>query len=149
MALRSRLALLALLGVLLIPIAMSSLRGLTHVLTCAAEAGTPFSVIVPEDGPPTLTSATTIERGEEAGLCGGLTLDMEVAEVADDRLALTVPITNRTESEWRGSVALDLDGTTIPVDIGRIAPGATASDVVEVRLEPGTHTLNGSLLIGP
>ena len=47
--LKSRIAIVALLAVFLIPVGTSSLRGLTHVLTCEAEVEKPFSVIF-EDG---------------------------------------------------------------------------------------------------
>lgn len=148
--LRSRLALVAMLGVLLIPIGMSSLRGLTHVLTCEDEAETPFTLLVPEDGPPAITSSVTITREDEAGACGGLFLNMRVGPGdKPNRVNVTLPITNRSEHPWQGSVELRLGGTQVPVDIGEIAAGATEEDTVEVRVDPGLHEVNGSLLIGP
>lgn len=50
--LKSRIALVALIGVFLIPIMSSSLRGLTHVLTCEGSVETPFSVVVEEGTDP-------------------------------------------------------------------------------------------------
>src|SRR5690606_7818095 len=75
-ALRAQVALIGLLAVLLIPIGTSSLRGLTHILTCREASATPFSIEVPEDGPPVISSSTVIERdpsGEIASdeVCGG------------------------------------------------------------------------------
>ena len=148
-ALRSRIALFALLGAFLIPIGMSSLRGLTHVLTCQDAAETPFSMIIPEDGDPLIQSSTRFERGEEAGLCGGLTLDLGARVTDDEKIAFEVPITNNTKFGWRGTVKLELGKTSIPVDIGSIAAGDTETDTVEFDLDPGTFELNGSLLIGP
>ena len=67
-----------------------------------------------------------------------------------DRADLTLAITNGSDYGWRGSVRLDLGGTTIPVDIGHVGPGETASETFEVRLDSGrTYEVAGSLLIGP
>ena len=60
-----------------------------------------------------------------------------------------VPITNRSDLEWHGTVKLELEATSLPVRIGSIPPGDTRSDEVTLRLPPGTHELDGSLLIGP
>ncbi|MGH2809124.1 MAG: hypothetical protein ACRDKT_17810, partial [Actinomycetota bacterium] len=60
--LRSRLALVALMGAFLIPIGMSSLRGLTHVLSCKQEARQPFTVIVSPVGEPEVLSSMRISR---------------------------------------------------------------------------------------
>jgi hypothetical protein len=144
-----------LLAVLLIPIGTSSLRGLTHVLTCKERSATPFSVQVPEEGPPIISSSTVIERnpdGEVASneVCGGLTLDLLMGSRVEDRTDVTLAITNNSEFGWRGSVQLRLDGTPIPIDIGQIEPGATATDSFELRLDAGsTYEIEGSLLIGP
>src|SRR3546814_7832459 len=59
-ALRAQVALVGLLAVLLIPIGTSSLRGLTHILTCQDDSATPFSVVVPEEGQ--IGSASCRER---------------------------------------------------------------------------------------
>ncbi len=158
--LRTQLALVGLLAVLLIPIATSSLRGLTHVLTCKDEADTPFSIDITADQAPIITSSQVIER-EPAGegaepqavpgeLCGGLTMDMLMTSRDDDSAEVILRITNGTAFGWRGTVQLQLDDTVIPVDIGDIAPGATASDAVTLSLDgKERYDLEGSLLIGP
>ena len=147
--LRSRLAMIALLAAFLIPLGTSSLRGLTHVLTCRDEAEIPFTLITPERGDPVIVSSTTITRGEPEGVCGGLVLDMQVGPAGPGRVELVLPITNRTEFDWRGTVRLKLGGTTIPVDIGEIKHGSTATDTIEVKVRPGQLELQGSLLLGP
>jgi hypothetical protein len=147
--LKSRVALVALLGAFLIPIGMSSLRGLTHVLSCREEAKTPFTLVVPEDGPPEVVTSTRIRRGEVQGLCGGLTLDLSVNVLPSGKLEMTVPITNNTDTRWQGTVELLIDETRVPIGIGEIAAGATESDTVHFRLGAGTHEVTGSLLIGP
>lgn len=154
-ALRARVALIGLLAVLLIPIGTSSLRGLTHVLTCQEDSATPFSVEVPADGPPIISSSTVIEREDDgtvpAGeLCGGLALDVLMGSTTEDRADVTIAVTNNSDYGWRGSVQMRLDDTPIPIDIGHIDAGETATDSFELRLDrTGTYAIDGTLLIGP
>lgn len=147
--LRSRAALVVMLGAFLIPIGMSSLRGLTHVLTCDEEVATPFTLIIPDEGAPTVVSSTIIERGQESGLCGGLFVNPQARAEGSRRVAMTLPIENRTEFPWQGTVKLVLGNITIPVDIGVIPAGERESDTVHLDLDPGSHEISGSLLIGP
>lgn len=154
-ALRAQVALIGLLAVLLIPIGTSSLRGLTHILTCRDESATPFSIDVPADGTPTISSSTVIERdpsGEVASneVCGGLILDLVMGSREANRADVTLLITNNSEFGWRGSVQLELDDTLIPIDIGEIAAGGTAEDSFELRLDPNRrYEIVGNLLVGP
>ncbi len=139
-------------GALLIPVAMSSLRGLTHVLTCQNLDKSSFTMLIPpEGGQVSLLSSTRVERDEvEAGLCDGLFLDMAARITEDGEVVqMEVPITNRSEFDWKGTVKLVLNGTSIPVDIGEIKSGETAVDTVDFSLDEGTFELQGSLLIGP
>ena len=138
-----------LLGTFLIPIGTSSLRGLTHILTCRDAAEIPFTLVVPDDGKPVIVSSSVIERDRPAGVCGGLVLDMGVGPAGPGRVELRLPIENGTEFDWQGSVRLQLGGTSIPVDIGEIKAGETRSDTVVVDVDPGEIEVNGSLLIGP
>jgi hypothetical protein len=146
---RSRVALLALTAIFLIPIGMSSLRGLTHILTCEEEVPTPFSVVIPQDGAPEILSSLLLEVEAEEGLCGGLVTDMQVGSTANNQAAMTLLVSNNTVYAWHGTVQLRLEGLALPVDIKRIEPGETASDTVTIRLEPGSHEIEGHLLIGP
>lgn len=146
--LRSRMALLALLGAFLIPIVMSSLRGLTHVLTCRQSVRTPFTLLVAEDAPPQAVTSTFLRRGE-AGICGALDVQLGARVAGANDIAMIVPITNNSRYQWRGTVELQLDGISIPVDIGAISAGATATDTVPFTVDQGAHEISGSLLIGP
>lgn len=146
---RSRVALLALMAVLLIPVGMSSLRGLTHILTCEELIPTPFTLVVPDEGPPTILSSLALEAGGEEGLCGGLVTDIRVGPTAENDARVTLLVSNQTDFAWRGTVQLRLRGATIPVDISRISPGTTAKDSVVVRLKPGENEIDGGLLVGP
>ena len=147
--LRSRIALLALLGAFLIPIGMSSLRGLTHVLTCSESAEQPFTVIV-TDGQPEVLSSMRIGRQDTGRLCGGLTLETKARPGTERRkITLLLPITNHTEHLWRGTVSVVIGKTTIPVDIGEVPAGETRQDSIDVEVQSKTTELNGSLLIGP
>ena len=154
-ALRAQVALITLLGVLLIPIGTSSLRGLTHILTCQEAAAAPFTIQVPEEGPPSIQSSAAIERNPDGSVpdpsvCGGLTLDVFIGGDEEDRADVTLAITNSSEFGWRGSVRLELDAVAIPIDIGDIGAGETASDSFVLRLDEGSeYEIEGDLLIGP
>ena len=154
-ALRAQVALIALLGVLLIPIGTSSLRGLTHILTCQEAAAAPFTIQVPEEGPPLIQSSQVLERNPDGSVpdnsvCGGLTLDVFMGSEREDRADVTLSITNASEYGWRGSVQLKLDAVDIPIDIGEIDAGETASDSFELRLDEGSsYEIEGDLLVGP
>lgn len=149
-SLRARAALVSLLGIFLIPISLSSLRGLSHVLTCEAEVEA--TLIVDSDGgdDSVLLSADTITADEPDGLCGGLDVDLQLASSSADEADVVLSITNRTDSDWQGSVDLDFAGTAIPVTIGSIDAGETATDTVTFALEPGRdYEIRGTLLLGP
>ena len=146
--LRSRAALVALLGAFLIPIGMSSLRGLTHVLTCRDRVRTPFTLLIPEEGAPEAVTSKRIHR-ESGEICGGLSLELGSRVAGERRLEMDVPITNQSRYPWQGTVQLLLDDTAIPVDIGEIPAGETETDTITFDLDPGTHEVTGSLLIGP
>jgi hypothetical protein len=153
--LRAQVALVGFLAALLIPIGTSSLRGLTHILTCQEQAATPFSVEVPETGPPVVSSSWVLERDEHGtplgeDLCGGLHLDLAVGTATEERAEVTVTIENRSRFGWRGTVQLHLDDTTIPLDIGTVSAGSSATDSVELRVRAGrSYEIEGSLLVGP
>ena len=154
-ALRARVALVGLIAVLLIPISTSSLRGLTHILTCDETTSAQFSVSVPAKGPPVILSSSVITRDASGTasnneVCGGLTLDVQMGSTAPKRATVTLTITNHSDYGWRGSVQLHLDDTDIPIDIGQIDAGTTAEDTFVLHLDEGrTYALEGNLLIGP
>lgn len=158
-SLRGRLALFGVLAVLLIPIATSSLRGLTHILSCEEQSDTPFSIDLTDSELPVLTSSQQIEREAPGAvkaqtppgeLCGGLVLNMHMTSQDATSAEVVLDITNRTAFGWRGTVQLQFSDVVIPVDIGDIAPGATESDQVTLSLETERrYDLEGSLLIGP
>jgi hypothetical protein len=155
--LRSRLALVALMGVFLIPLGLSSLRGITHVLTCEQDADVPFTFDLTDTGEPVLASSQVIRRdGTEPvasgaqDLCGGLSVELKVAGGEDGRVRMSVPISNATDVPWQGTVQLQTDGVRIPVDIGEVGPGETVTDEVDLALQPGReHRIEGTLLVGP
>lgn len=148
---RAPLVVLALL--FLIPIGTSSLRGLTHILTCDDEIGT-FLSIVPgmEPGePPILLSSRVLEADEDPLICGALDVDLSIGrfEADDSRAELVVVVTNRSELDWRGTIQLEIGATTIPIAVGRIAAGDAAESTPWVRLPDEQLEIEGALLIGP
>jgi len=133
-----------------VPIGMSSLRGLTHILVCEDQVSQPFTMVISPDGQPQILSSLRITREPSSSeLCGGLTIEPKARASDDGKIAFTLPISNNTDFAWHGTVGLKLGGTQVPVDIGEVGPGQTASDTVELTLEEGTHEVGGSLLIGP
>jgi hypothetical protein len=150
-ALRSRIALVALLGAFLIPIGMSSLRGLTHVLTCADKTEIPFTLITPAGGDPVIVSSTTISRDDpqKGKVCGGLSLDVRAGPASGGKVALRLPIRNDTSFDWKGTVKLQLGSTVVPVDVGEIRAGQTRTGTVRFKPPKGQLEVHGSLLIGP
>lgn len=148
--LRSRLALFAILGAFLIPIGMSSLRGLTHILVCEDSFKQPFTMVVGPDGRAELLSSLRISKDPQSDqICGGLTIEPRARTEDDGRVAFTLPVKNNTDFYWRGTLAVQLGDTRIPVDVGEVGPGSTRSDTVHFKLDEGQHEIDGSLLIGP
>jgi hypothetical protein len=128
---------------------MSSLRGLTHVLTCKESAETPFTLITPEGEEPQLLSSSRITAEDEEFLCGGLSLNMGARAQGPGKVDMILPITNHSEFLWQGTITLVVGGTSIPVNIGEVPAGKTRTDTVPLELDPGELEVNGSLLIGP
>jgi hypothetical protein len=152
--LRSRVALFLLVGSLLIPLRISTLDGLTHVLTCREQVDTPFSLVLDPHRAPIVISAMTFGREAAAvdrlgRLCGDLAVDLRARILSPDRFEMDVPITNNSRHPWQGTVLLRVGTTDIPVGIGAIQPGQTETDSVQLRPDPGQHEVSGSLLIGP
>ncbi len=152
--LRSRTAIVALLAVFLIPIGMSSLRGLTHILSCDEEVATPFTVIF-EDGEALVLSSVAIVAGEEPTLCDGLVVDIQASTRGVDQATLQLMLLNTSEFTWRGTVNVALGDETmmgdvlIPVAIGAVPAGGRSTEVLVVNLGEGVHEFGGRLLIGP
>ncbi len=151
-SLRARIAMATLLGILLIPFTTSSLRGLTHVLTCRDQVTATLSVDTTEAGETILLGADSTTRDEavDPTLCDGLRVSLSLASAEEDHADVLVRITNETDQDWRGTIELRLGGTSIPVAIGRIDAGSTASDTVGLRVHGGrNYEISGTLLIGP
>ncbi|HEY7563345.1 MAG TPA: hypothetical protein VIA81_00295 [Acidimicrobiia bacterium] len=146
--LRVRLALVALFGVFLIPVMLSSLRGLTHVVSCRQEVAHPFEVEFGSGEEPLLVSSAVISETTDP-VCSSLAADLEVRSTGQNRLELTIPIANRGTGDWRGTVSLRVGGTLIPIQIGLVPAGTTKSETIVLRLPDGTTGFEGSLLIGP
>ena len=147
--LRFRIGLAALLAVFLIPIVLSSLRGLDHVLTCSDLVESPFEVILVEGAAPVVIGSTALSTDETVLLCGGLVVDIVVARSQSVDVELTVVVENRTDDDWFGTLRLDVAGVGLPVDLGRVDAGTASSQQLDLDLPDGTTSFGGSLLIGP
>ena len=147
--LRPRLAMIVLFGVFLIPVVLSSLRGLTHVVSCTREIARPFEVSVGDEDRPVITGSAVVEAGAEQPCVGALEVDVSVSARGPNEIAVTVPISNEGITPWRGTVRLQVGNTVIPFQIGLVPAGETRSETIVLRLPAGTTGFSGSLLIGP
>lgn len=149
--LRSRLALLAAAAVFFLPALWSSPGGLTNLLTCNQKSQTPFSIVINDKLQPTLTTSLAESAGAGANptLCGGLLLDLRASATRPGVVTIKVILTNKTPHPWRGTVGLNLGSLVLPLPMGRIGPGETSSASQALHLTPGSHDLEGSLLLGP
>ncbi|MFP4312619.1 MAG: hypothetical protein ACLFS9_11655 [Nitriliruptoraceae bacterium] len=150
---RHRAPLLLLAALFLIPIATSSLRGLTHVLTCAEEVGAAISIspALEPGEPPTLLSSQTLVAGEDPLICEALAVELSIGtfdELSGDT-ELQVDVANRSELDWRGTIELSIAGTRVPLAVGRIAAGETVSSRPMIRATDEQVEIEGQLLIGP
>jgi hypothetical protein len=150
-ALRARIALITLLGLFLIPVTTSSLRGLTHVLTCRADIVATLSIDTSTDAAAVLGSADRVVRGaEEADSCDDVSVQLDLASTTGDRAELTLEVTNRSGFDRNGSVELQFSGVDIPINVGRIAARSTETEAVTLRVRPDrTYEVTGTLLLGP
>lgn len=148
--LQRRAALVLLFGIFLIPLSVSSLQGLTQVVTCRERAELPFTVVMPGVGQPTVITAASFRRGETPGrLCPGITLNMRVGWDVPGRVKLLLPVQNSSVHPWAGTVAVRLGGVTSPVPVGRVGPGTTRVTTLHVITGAGTRRLTGTLYVGP
>lgn len=174
-SLRIRTSIVLLLGTLLIPVVTSSLRGLTHTLSCSSALAARFDVEVPEAGeepetvlldptaitrppdggeavqttaPPETTTTTTAPEGP-APVCGGITVDLSLSAPRPGVVRIELPVTNSGPHEWLGTVRLTVGTKQFPVDLGSIPPGQTRSRTLEVAVAEEIDRVTGELLLGP
>jgi hypothetical protein len=150
---RHRMPLVVLAVVFLIPIGTSSLRGLSHILTCGDEVGTPITITPAGPGmPPIVTSSVVIEEGQDPRICQALVVDFGIAQYDEDRGAvqLVVTITNESEFDWAGTIQLQIGPRLAPLPAGRIDAGESAVSRVWIHgFQDERVEVQGTLLIGP
>jgi hypothetical protein len=163
--LKHRLALAALVGVLLIPLLTANNGGLSHLLFCEAEVSQPFAIAAGESGgEPLVTSSRALDRdtleenpfeGSSAvtPVCQGVYAELSADPLSNGRVLLTVTLINESDTTWRGSIGLDATGGASNADltatIGEVGPGETSSATLELRVADGQTELGGTLLLGP
>ncbi len=146
--LRTRLAVLVMAGVLLIPIGQGSLRGIDHILTCTEGVETPFQVIL-TDGVPIVTGSTAIEEGDPVLLCGGLGVEISVGPSSTRDVTVFATLSNESNVDWYGTVDLSVGDVRVPIDLGRVPSGSSLSESIDLSLAEGVTEFGGALLIGP
>lgn len=147
--LKSRFALVALFVVFLIPVVQSTLRGLTHVLSCTEVVDTPFQVIMLEGEDPIVTGSAVLERDDAGSLCGGLEVQIAAGPSATRDIDVIVTISNDSTHDWYGTVELAVVGIRVPVDAGKIPAGGSERRTISLSLPEGVSEFGGSLLVGP
>lgn len=149
-ALRSRIALLAGAAAFFLPVLWSSLGGLSNVVTCSEKSPSPFAITTAPGTKPVLTTGLSESRAPgQASLCGELSLTLSAAAGRNGAVEVRIALTNHSAHTWRGSVELAAGSVTIPVPFGEIGPGETRSATEALHLPDGTHTVGGSLYLGP
>jgi hypothetical protein len=128
---------------------MSSLKGLTQIVTCSKRTEAPFTLEIARDRPPVVVTSSRVEPGQPIGVCGGLVFDLRSRNEGPTDVTMVIMVHNTSKAQWRGTVQLLIAGTSYPVPIGTIDPGKTGSAEVLHHLRPGPYELTGSLLIGP
>lgn len=161
--LKRRLALAALVGVLVIPVLSVNNQGLSHLLFCEATVSEQFAIGSTIDGEPApVTSSTALEAGgaevEFAGddqiaeACRGVRASISAVPLAEDVVQLTVTIVNDSALPWQGSVALAAEGdrnADLTATLGEVPAGGQQSATLELRVLPGQSEITGTLLLGP
>ncbi len=148
-ALWTRIAFVSLFAVMLIPVALSSQRGLSHTLTCTERAESPFQVVMIPGEEPVITGAAVLDGGPPEVLCDGLSLEFEALGLPSGKVEVTVSIANSTEFDWFGTVQFEISGTRIPLDLGKVRAGGKRQASLALTLPEGVTQLNGRLLVGP
>ena len=162
--LKRRLAMVALVGVLVIPILTVNNQGLSHLLFCEATVEEQFAIGSDVAGePPPVTSSTSLDADEPAvefegaeaiaEVCAGVRASLSAIPSGEDRVQLTVTIINDSSLPWQGSVGLAAEGAANSADLtavlGEVPAGAEESATIELRVLPGQTEINGTLLLGP
>jgi len=143
-------AIIGFFAVFLIPVATSSLGGLTQLVTCKATEAVGFTLVVPSHGAPTIITSESLQRGQPvtAG-CPGLNLNLQAGFGHTGALFIQLSIRNNSRYAWEGTVVVHLGSLTLPVPVGRIPAGRVGSSRVDVNPGVGAHEVGGQLLVGP
>ena len=149
--LRPTHAALCVLAVPLIPLAVSSLAGISHLRSCTAARGTPFSVSYNGGATaPLVSSALVLERdAAPPKACAGLELLAQAQPQADGTVRIVLPIRNTSTLSWHATVRVSNGKTSFPVRVGRVGVAQTASASVDVKVPTGESQITATLLVGP
>lgn len=163
-SLRQRVALAVLLGVLLVPVVMSSLGGIGQLLVCEATVAQPFAVAPGGQDGPLVTSSRTLDRDasdtprfegtdEAAALCGGVSAEIAAEIVDPDTVRLVVTLVNSSELPWQGSIGVTADAGDVDVDLttslGEVPAGGRRSDTLLLSVQDTQADIGGRILLGP
>ena len=149
--LRPAHAALCVLATPLIPLAVSSLGGITHLRSCTTAHGTPFSVSYAGGATaPLVSSALVVERdAPPPASCAGLDLLTQAQPQPDGTVRIVLPVVNSSTVAWHATVRVSNGDTSYPVRIGRVGVGKAASASVDVKVPKGDSQITATLLVGP
>ena len=141
---------IGLFGVFLIPLASSSLGGLTQLVTCKATESVGFTLVIPAHGKPSIITSETLTRGASAPpSCPGLNMNLSAGFERTSSVFIELTINNTTPHAWEGTVVVHLGPLAVPVPLGRVPAHSRRSSRVDVNPGVGAHEVAGQLLVGP
>lgn len=149
--LRPAHAALCVLATPLIPFAASSMGGITHLRSCTAAAGPPFSVSYAGGATvPIVSSALVVSRDAPAPkACTGLDLLTQAQPQADGTVRMVLPVVNSSAVAWNATVRVSAGSARYPVKVGRVGVGKARSATVGVKVPKGDSQITATLIVGP
>jgi hypothetical protein len=143
-------ALLAmLLASFLIPVATSSLRGVTHVLECTGANQETFEVFWTKNNKAIITGSAVIEPTNNTGLCTDVDADMALRPGTEGRVLVTVRVRNDRASDVQATVVVDTGSLEVPVRLGTMRAGTTTARQVTIRGGRKVTVVRTRLIVGP
>ena len=149
--LRPAHAALCVLATPLIPLATSSMGGITHLRSCTAAASAPFSVSYAGGATaPIVSSALVVSRDAPSSkVCAGLDLLIQAQPQADGTVRIVLPVVNSSAVAWNATVRVSTGSARYPVKVGRVGVGKAASATVDVKVPKGDSQITATLIVGP
>jgi hypothetical protein len=148
-ATRTPALLVGMLGAFLLPVVTGNLRGVTHLIDCTAPTREAFEVFWTASNRAVITGSSTIEAGDRQGVCDDVDADVAVRPGAENRVIVTVRVTNGRSEAIHATVQIDTGTQRVPVRLGTVGPRTQSSDRVVLRAGRRVTSISTTLLVGP